>query len=225
MNTSARIFGLTFCALCAPFVAGCGARGGKTVEVRIASPRAAAPGAPQVADWRGVATPADRLRLRAWRQSWVDGIATITAQSDLAVLHRDPLLFDPDRILPNATPPAGSYACRVYKLGANGTAMRNLTVYPAVDCMVKQEGDVSSLYKVSGAQRPVGLIFPDSGSRAVFLGTMVLGDETKALTYGQDTKRDLAGYIERIGPRRWRLVLPQPRFESLLDVVEITPKP
>jgi hypothetical protein len=69
------------------------------------------------------------------------------------------------------------------------------------------------------------LIFPDSVSRAVFLGTMVLGDETKPLNYGQDVNRDLAGYLERIGPRRWRLVLPRPRFESLLDVVEITPKP
>jgi hypothetical protein len=35
----------------------------------------------------------------------------------------------------------------------------------------------------------------------------------------------LAGYIERIGDKRWRLVLPYPRFESLLDVVEIVPAP
>jgi hypothetical protein len=84
---------------------------------------------------------------------------------------------------------------------------------------------VSSLYKVSGAQRPVGLLFPESQARAVFLGTMVLGDETKPLSYGQDSNRDMAGYIERIGDKRWRLVLPYPRFESLLDVVEIVPAP
>lgn len=194
------------------------------MEVRIAPNRAPAPGVPYAADWRDVATGADRLRLRGWRQSWMDALAKVTAPEELAVLRADPLLFDPDRALPTARPEAGSYLCRVFKLGANGTAMRNLTTYPAVDCMVKDEGDVSSLYKVSGAQRPVGLIFPDSGSRGVFLGTMVLGDETKPLKYGQDTNRDLAGYVERIGPRRWRLVLPQPRFESLLDVVEIVPK-
>jgi Domain of unknown function (DUF4893) len=54
---------------------------------------------------------------------------------------------------------------------------------------------------------------------------MVLGDETKPLSYGQDSNRDMAGYIERIGDKRWRLVLPYPRFESLLDVVEIVPAP
>ena len=141
----------------------------------------------------------------------------------MALVRGEPLLFDPDRVLPGATPPSGAYRCRVYKLGANGTAMRNVTTYPAVDCMIEDEGDVSSLYKVSGTQRPVGLVFPDSKSRAIFLGTMVLGDETKPLDYGQDAHRDLAGYIERIGPHRWRLVLPRPRFESLLDVVEIVP--
>ncbi len=35
--------------------------------------------------------------------------------------------------------------------------------------------------------------------------------------------RDMAGVLERIGERRWRLVLPYPRFESLLDVVELVP--
>ena len=143
----------------------------------------------------------------------------------MAVVRADPALFDPDRGLPGATPPPGAYRCRVFKLGANGTAMRNVTTYAAVDCTVTDEGEVSSLYKLSGAQRSVGIVFPDSPSRAVFLGTMVLGDETKPLKYGQDANRDLAGYVERIGPHRWRLILPRPRFESLLDVVEIVPAP
>ncbi|PTS80868.1 DUF4893 domain-containing protein [Sphingomonas sp. HMWF008] len=224
MNHLTRVLGSALCALTAPLIAGCAAKSGKRIEVRIAPSRPATPGSESVADWRRVATAADRIRLRGWRQAWVDALAKVTAPDELAVLRADPLLFDPDRALPTARLEAGPYRCRVFKLGANGTAMRNMTSYPAVDCMVKDEGDVSSLYKVSGAQRPVGLIFPDSDSRGVFLGTMVLGDETKPLKYGQDTNRDLAGYIERIGPRRWRLVLPQPRFESLLDVVEIVPK-
>ena len=212
------------CAFAAPLLLGNGDKGHKKIEVRIGPPRAIVPGVENTADWRRVATPADRVRLRGWRQAWVDAVATVTAADDLAVLQADPALFDPDRVLPGAKPPPGAYRCRVLKLGANGTAMHNLTAYPAVDCTVEDEGEMSSLYKVSGAQRPVGLIFPDSGSRAVFLGTMVLGDETKPLNYGQDANRDLAGYVERIGPRRWRLVLPHPRFESLLDVVEIVPK-
>ena len=40
----------------------------------------------------------------------------------------------------------------------------------------------------------------------------------------QDATRDVAGVVERIGPQRWRLVLPYPRFESLIDVVELVPK-
>jgi hypothetical protein len=51
----------------------------------------------------------------------------------------------------------------------------------------------------------------------------VLGDETRALQYGQDETRDVAGYVERIGPNRWRLIMPKPHFESQLDVMELVP--
>ena len=194
------------------------------VEARSLRPAAARDAAVST-DWRQVATPADRIRLRGWRQAWVNALAKVVDPDEMAALQADALLFDPDRVLAGATPPPGAYRCRVFKLGANGTAMHNVTMYPAVACKVDEQGGVSSLYKVSGAQRPVGLVYPDSGSRAVFLGTMVLGDETKPLKYGQDTNRDLAGYVERVGARRWRLVLPRPRFESVLDVVEIVPVP
>uniref|UniRef100_UPI0035CB7287 DUF4893 domain-containing protein n=1 Tax=uncultured Sphingomonas sp. TaxID=158754 RepID=UPI0035CB7287 len=221
----ARILGRTLCALPLALLAGCGGKASKTVEVRIAEPRSLIGLSSSVSDWRRVATPADRDRLRGWREAWIDALAKVATSANAATITADPLLFDPDRALPGATPPPGAYLCRVFKLGANGTAMRNVTTYPAVDCHVSEEGEVSSLYKVSGAQRPVGLVFPDSPARAVFLGTMVLGDETKPLNYGQDVNRDLAGYVERIGDKRWRLVLPRPRFESVLDVVEIVPAP
>lgn len=82
---------------------------------------------------------------------------------------------------------------------------------------------VVSLVKLDGSQRPVGTIFADTNARAIFLGTMELGDETRPLRYGRDANRDMAGLIERIGTRRWRVVLPYPRFESVLDVVELVP--
>jgi hypothetical protein len=41
--------------------------------------------------------------------------------------------------------------------------------------------------------------------------------------YGADPERDVAGFIERIGPERWRLVMPWPHFESRLDVMELVP--
>ena len=63
----------------------------------------------------------------------------------------------------------------------------------------------------------------DSPIRQAFLGKLVLGDETRAMQYGADAERDLAGWVERIGPNRWRLILPYPHYESLLDVVELVP--
>ena len=57
----------------------------------------------------------------------------------------------------------------------------------------------------------------------IFLGTMVLGDEKRALEYGRDSARDMAGALERVGERRWRLILPYPRFESMMDVIELVP--
>jgi hypothetical protein len=57
----------------------------------------------------------------------------------------------------------------------------------------------------------------------VFLGTLALGDEQGAMQYGVDEMRNVAGYVERIGPNRWRLVMPRPHFESRLDVMELVP--
>ncbi len=128
----------------------------------------------------------------------------------------------PDAALAGGAPPAGRYRCRVFKLGGAGSAMRDFTAYPAFDCVIRDEGSVRSFYKETGSQRPVGLLFPD-GDRTVFLGTLLLGDERAALQYGQDRDRDMAGVLERVGDQRWRLVLPYPRFESLLDVVELVP--
>lgn len=205
-------------------LAGCGGRAGKNVEAGTipahSTPIALSQGR---TDWHRVVTAADRTRLRGWRDAWVTALAKARASGNSAAIDAEGALFDPDRALDKATPPSGRYRCRVFKLGANGTAMRDFTPYPAADCRIDDEGEVSSLYRVGGAQRPTGLLFDDGPARDVFLGTLVLGDETKPLEYGLDTSRDMAGVVERIGDRRWRLVLPYPRYESILDVVELVP--
>jgi hypothetical protein len=173
-------------------------------------------------DWRQAATDADRLRLRGWRKAWDEALPKARA-ADAAVLAADPVLFDPDRAQPDAAPPPGNYRCRTYKLGAKGTGMRDFTAYPWFDCRIAQEGNVLSFHKLTGSQRPTGLLFTDARARQIFLGTLVLGDETSPLRYGTDASRDMAGYLERIGDKRWRLVFPYPRFESLLDVIELVP--
>ena len=46
--------------------------------------------------------------------------------------------------------------------------------------------------------------------------------KTVPAAYGQDTARDQVGVLERIGQNRWRLVLPWPRQDAKLELVEIT---
>lgn len=57
----------------------------------------------------------------------------------------------------------------------------------------------------------------------IFLGTLILGDETRVMQYGQDELRDVVGYVERIGPERWRIIMPKPSFELQFDVMELVP--
>jgi hypothetical protein len=88
---------------------------------------------------------------------------------------------------------------------------------------VKQERELQGFAKLTGSQRPIGLIFPGDAVRQVFLGTLVLGDESRAMQYGRDRERDVAGWVERIGPSRWRMLMPAPHFESWMDVMELVP--
>ncbi|MBX3566084.1 MAG: DUF4893 domain-containing protein [Sphingomonas sp.] len=172
--------------------------------------------------WRAIATDADRDRLRNWRKVWTEALADARGH-DAGAMAADPLLFDPDRALGGAVLPPGKYRCRTFKLGASGTAMREFTTYPAFDCEVSEGGKIDSLHKLNGVQRPVGMLFPETDARTIFLGTLILGDETSPLRYGLDARRDMIGYVERIGERRWRLVLPRPHFESVLDIIELVP--
>jgi hypothetical protein len=177
------------------------------------------------ASWRGVVNSADRDRLRKWRDAWDDGLAAAKS-NDGGAIAADPALFDPDRALDNAMPPAGEYRCRTIKMGAVGTAAHAFIAYPVGSCTIGNAGDAGearSFARLDGRQRPHGMLYKDSDARSVFVGTMVLGDEAAALRYDMDARRDMIGYVERIADRRWRLVLPRPRFESMIDVVELTP--
>lgn len=198
-----------------PLVGGCAHHMGE---------RAAAAAAASVpAGWRDVATDGDRARLRDWRQSWTAALARASASGAGGRIAAEGVLLQPDAALSQVTPPSGDYRCRVTKLGAKASGNADYASFPAFVCRIARVNGVLSFAKLTGSQRPVGLLFPATDSRMIFLGTMVLGDETMALQYGRDATRDMAGAFERIGPRRWRLVLPAPRWESLLDVIELVP--
>ncbi len=175
---------------------------------------------PKSADWRKVATPADRARLRNWRTAWVDALAMVRARPDGVRLVGEPILFDPDRALADTTLPVGDYRCRTIKLGAKATETRVFVMQGWVDCAVGREG-MSLTFAIAGTQHAAGHLFDDTDARKIFLGALALGDERRPMRYGRDHTRDMAGVLERIGPKRWRIVLPYPGFESTLDLIEI----
>ena len=102
--------------------------------------------------------------------------------------------------------------------------MLDYVTYPPFTCRIRRVDGLMSFAKLTGSQRPLGLLLPFADNRMVFLGTLQLVDERRALQYGRDRERDMAGVIERIGPQRWRLVLPYPHFESTIDILELVPR-
>ncbi len=173
--------------------------------------------------WRERVSDNDRDRLRGWRSNFAKGVAAARRAGHSVEIDREGALLDPDSALAEPAIPDGHYRCRVTKLGAQSDGMLDYVAYPAFTCVVGRDGSLQRLDKISGSQRYVGLIFPGDAVRQVFLGTLVLGDETRAMQYEQDETRNVAGHLERIGPQRWRLVMPSPHFESLVDVMELVP--
>jgi hypothetical protein len=165
----------------------------------------------------------DRVRLRDWRTSFTEALASARATGHASEIDREAALLNPDAALTQPGLPNGMYRCRVMKLGAKQPENLTFVSYPSFTCRVLAERELQRLTKLTGSQRYVGLIFPSDALRNVFLGTLVLGDETRAMQYGQDEQRDVAAYVERIGPQRWRLIMPEPRFESRIDVMELVP--
>ena len=174
--------------------------------------------------YKQVISENDRVRLRDWRKSFESGLDAARKAGHAPDIAREGALLDPDAALAGPAIPNGMYRCRVIKLGAQTGETREYLATPIFTCRVRQERQLQRFGVLSGNQRYLGLIFPGDAIRNVFLGTLVLGDERRALQYGQDQKRDVAGYVERIGPNRWRLVMPQPHFESRLDVMELVPQ-
>lgn len=178
-------------------------------------------------DWRSVATDDDRERLRDWRSAFVGALTAARTGGYGADIAREGALLVPDAALAGPPIPDGDYRCRIIKIGSKGLGMLDYIAYPFFTCRIDTRtganGTRRHFTKLTGSQRAMGVIFPDSAMRQILLGTLVFGDEGRALAYGVDETRDVAGMIERIGPNRWRMVMPSPHFESQLEVMELIP--
>ena len=172
--------------------------------------------------WQTIATADDRRRLREWRGAWREALDDAQGAYGTEIAGEAALL-EPDAALARPVPPAGDYDCRTIKLGTPSDDSLTYVAYPVFRCRISVENGVMRFTKLTGSQRPIGRLFNDNDRRLIFLGTMQLGDETRAYGYGLDRERDLAGVLERVGDGRWRLVFPYPHHESLLDVIELTP--
>lgn len=183
----------------------------------------APPAPPAVAErpagdsWRAVARTADVERVDGLATPWQAGIAAVRA----ARLPTTGALLAPDAALPRVTPPPGSYQCRVTRLGA-GPGRRALIRYPVYFCHVGVAGAWLSFAKQTGAERFDGYLYPDSDARLIFLGATAAAGEALAPGYGANEARNLVGVFERVGPMRYRLVIPS-RAGARLDVIELAP--
>lgn len=179
---------------------------------------------PVLKDWRGIITASDRDRLNRIDGAWTLALEQSRRQAGSGDLDSVGRLTDPRAGQRNPAPPPGAYRCRTVKLGSQGGEQGlGYVVYGWFACRIEQTQNGLKFVKETGSQRPSGLLFPDAGDRMVMLGSMALGSEPPANSYGQTPDRDLVAVMERIGDRRWRLAIPWPQYESNLDLIELVP--
>lgn len=189
----------------------------KPVPVIVAEP-------PTKADrWRQVATAADEDRIQRLGLAWASALQDAQRSFPREVRAEGELLT-PRAALARPAPTPGSYYCRLVKLGRMRPRAPAFEKFKPFFCYVEVEGDILTIVKQTGDTRPAGRLWEDDMSdRLIFLGSLALGNEEQPKAYGEDPKRDMAGVLERIGPFRWRLVIPWPQNTSKLDVFELTP--
>ncbi|MCW3798148.1 DUF4893 domain-containing protein [Sphingomonas sp. BN140010] len=174
--------------------------------------------------WRRLANQADADRIKRLGAAWDQALAEARSAGARRDIGAEGDLLRPDAGLARPSPTPGSYQCRMVRLGRTTARGRAFEKFKPFFCYVEVEDDLLTIVKQTGSQRPAGRLWEDdNASRLVFLGSLALGNEDQPKAYGEDPARDMAGVLERIGPFRWRLVIPWPRADAKLDVIELTP--
>ena len=176
--------------------------------------------------WQAQASAADINRIRRVATAWSSGLAESKAAGFANDMKAEGKLLDPDAGLQRPFPTPGIYNCRMLKLGREKPKAPAFEKFKPFFCHVGIDRQTFTIIKLTGSQRPAGRMWEDDDpNRLIFLGSLGLGNEEEVRNYGDDPKRDMAGIFERIGPFRWRLVIPYPQSGSHLLVFELTPVP
>ena len=197
---------------------------------RVAPPAPAGPTQPAegeqggTSDWRQVVSPADAANLGRLDQAWRLGRAEAEEAGFAQQVEALGPLVDPNAGQAGRLQPApGTYRCRTINLGSKGEGGLAYLAYPYFRCTIElTPGGDLILTKTTGSQRTRGLLYPDTDRRLIFVGAEAWGmDETGWPDYGDQSIRDQVGVFERIGSDRWRLVLPWPKVDSKLEILEL----
>lgn len=174
--------------------------------------------------WRRIATAPDQGRINRLGLAWHQSLAEARPRHRGDIASEGELLV-PRAGLPQPTPTPGSYNCRMIRIGKTDRRSPVLEKFKPFFCYVQiDDAGGLAITKQTGSQRPAGRLWPDDDpTRMIFLGSLALGDEQDPLAYGDDPRRNMAGVFERIGPFRWRLVIPWPQNNAKIEVFELTP--
>jgi len=180
---------------------------------------------PSKADlWQDIASSEDANRIRRIGTAWSTGLQEARRAGFDDDIKAEGKLLNANAAQAKPAPTPGSYSCRVIRLGRENGRGPAFQKFKPFFCYVGVEGELFTIVKQTGTQRPAGRLWEDDNPvRLIFLGTVAIGNEEEARAYGEDPRRDTAGIFERIAPFKWRLLIPFPQSGARLDVFELTP--
>lgn len=200
---------------------GCTMPGAEEVKPR---PVITAPPPSKAEVWQQIASSEDTNRILRVGAAWSNGLAEARTAGFGDDIGAEGKLLNANAGQSKPAPTPGSYSCRVIRLGKENGKGPAFQKFKPFFCYVGVEGELFTIVKQTGSQRPAGRLWEDDNpNRLIFLGTVAIGNEEEARAYGEDPRRDTAGIFERTAPFKWRLVIPFPQSGARLDVFELTP--
>jgi len=202
-------------------IAGCT---GPANEVFKPQPVISAPPPLKQEVWQQIASSEDANRIRRLGTAWSSGLEEARRAGHGDEIGAEGKLLNANAGQAKPAPTPGSYSCRMIRLGREKPRGPAFQKFKPFFCYVGVEGELFTIVKQTGSQRPAGRLWEDDNpNRLIFLGTIAIGNEEEARAYGEDPRRDTAGIFERIAPFKWRLVIPFTQSGARIDVFELTP--